>query len=46
MKFVAFKGPTAYEFQMGRFWARLVHLRGGHWSRFFVSGRFGMGWFR
>ena len=32
MTLVAFKGATAYEVQIGRLWAKFVHLRGGGWD--------------
>lgn len=43
--FVAFKGITAYEVQVGRAWAKVVHLRGHHW-RFRPWRRFSFGWDR
>ena len=32
MRLVAFKGATAWEFQVGRVWVKFVHLTGVKWK--------------
>lgn len=46
MTFVAFKGATAYEVQIGRLWAKFVHLRGGGWDGAKPRERISIGWDR
>lgn len=32
MTMVFFRGATAYEMQIGRLWARWIHVSGRHWK--------------
>lgn len=46
MTFVMFKGATAYDVQIGRLWAKFVHLRGGGWKCARICDRIKIGWER
>lgn len=42
---IAFKGATAYEWQIGRLYGRITHLRGDYW-KYRPWRRLSFGWDR
>lgn len=43
MTFIAFKGATSYELQIGVFWIKFCFLMGGHWKWHTFFSRFKLG---
>lgn len=46
MTLIFFRGATAYEWQIGKLYGRIVHLTGGRWNSWKVWKRISFGWER
>jgi hypothetical protein len=42
--YLPIKGETAWEWQIGNLWGRVVHLRNNYWSSWFMLERVSIYW--